>query len=148
MSLDRLTNGERIVLIAGAALLVDLLFFPWHKLGGVAGATLEALGADVTRTAVQDPNAGLGWLALLAALAMVGQIVLSKLTSVELPKPPRPWGQLHFAAGAAVVALLVLKLLSETEALGFGAWLGLLLGGAVAYGGRTIRNEAMGHQAS
>lgn len=147
MSLERLTQGERIVLFAGALLLLDLLFFPWHKLGGVAGATLKSLGADITLTAVEQPNAALGWLAVLAAGAMVAQVVLNKLTKVELPRPPRPWGQLHFLAGVAVAVLLVLKLLSETSALGWGAWLGLALGGVVAYGGHAIRKETLGHPA-
>jgi hypothetical protein len=133
MDLTRLTLGERIVLVAGVLLIIDLLFLPWHS--------VSVLGVHLTRTGVQSPNAGYGVLALLLVIVMVGQIIAAKMTSAKLPDPPVPWSQIHLIAGVAVAVLLVLKLLVETNILGLGSYLGVALGLAVAYGGYTIRQE-------
>lgn len=141
-TVDKLSKGERIVMIAGAILVIDLLFLPWHSLGGALGALIEAGGGDPTRSAIQTPNAGYGILALLLAAVMVLQIALAKFSSAKLPQLPVPWSQVHFIAGVAAAGLLVLKLLVETDSLGFGAWLGVLLGCGLAFGGFTIKNES------
>jgi hypothetical protein len=132
MDISKLSQGERIVLVAGVLLIIDLLFLPWHSidLGG-----LNVPGVDLTRSGVQSPNGGYGVVALLLAIVMVAQIVATKLASASLPSPPVPWSQVHFIAGIAVAALLVLKLVVETESLGVGSYRGILLGLAVAYGG-------------
>jgi hypothetical protein len=133
MDFNKLTQGERIVLIAGVLLIIDLLFLPWHSID---------LGViDVKRTGVQSPNAFYGVIALILTIVMVGQIIASKLAGAKLPDLPVSWGQVHMIAGIAVVALLLLKLVVETDFLGFGAYLGLLLGAAVAFGGFSINKE-------
>ena len=139
MDLSRLSQGERIVLAAGVLLIIDLLFLPWHSidLGGLG----DGLGIDTTRSGVQSPNAFYGIVALILALVMVIQIVVDKLTSAVLPNPPVPWGQVHLIAGIAVAVLLVIKLIAETDFLGFGAYLGVLLGLTVAFGGYSISQE-------
>jgi hypothetical protein len=137
MDLSRLTQGERIVLIAGVLLILDLLFAPWHKID--LGATIP--GVDLTRSGVQSPHSGYGVIALLLTIVMVGQIAAAKLASANLPDPPVPWSQVHFVAGVAVAALLLLKLVVETDFLGFGSYVGVALGLAVAYGGYLIKRE-------
>ena len=87
---------------------------------------------------MQSPNGFYGIVALILTLVMVGQIVLDKLTSVALPDPPVPWAQVHLIAGIAVAVALVIKLIAETEFLGFGAYLGVLLGLTLAYGAYPI----------
>lgn len=134
MDLSKLTMGEKVVAAAGLLLLVDLLFLPWHKLD---------LGiVDVSRSGIESPNAFWGILALLVTIAMVAVVVVTRLTTARLPDLPVPLGQAMFIAGLAVLALLLLKLVIETDLLGFGAWLGLLLGAALAYGGFLMRQEA------
>ena len=134
MDLSKLTTGEKIVLAAGVVLLIDLLFLPWHHID---------LGLfSRSRTAVQSPNAFWGVLALLVTAAMVTVVVVSRFTTAKLPDLPVPWGNVMFFAGATGAGLLLLKLVVETDFLGFGAWLGILLGAAVAYGGFVMRNEA------
>ena len=135
MDFSRLTMGDRIVLGAGTLLILDLLFFPWHNIsvGGIL---------DVNRTGVQSPNGFYGVLALLLVVVMVAQVVVSKLTGAKLPEIPLPWSRVHLIAGVAVLALLLLKLLVETDFLGFGAFLGLILAAALAFGGYTISREA------
>ena len=137
VDLSKLTPGEKIVLIAGAVLLIDLLFLPWHRID------LGILGS-VSRSAVESPKGIFGVLALLLTAAMVAVVVVTRFTAAKLPDLPVPLGQAMFIAGAAVGGLLLVKLVSETDFLGFGAWLGLILGGAVAYGGFLMRKEAEG----
>lgn len=140
MDLSRLSQGERIVLIAGVLLIIDLLFLPWHSID-LGGAAADNVGIDTTRSAVQSPNAFYGVVALLLTLVVVAQIVLDKLTSVALPSLPVPWAQVHLIAGIAVAVMLVIKLIAETEFLGFGAYFGVLAGLAVAFGGYSVGQE-------
>src|SRR5437763_10020286 len=90
MDFNKLSKGERIVLVAGVLLVIDLLFLPWHKIKISA-----LLGVNVSRTGVQSPNSGYAILALLIDLVMITQIVAARFTSAKLPNPPSPWGQVH-----------------------------------------------------
>lgn len=134
MDLKKLTQGERIVLIAGVLLIIDLLFLPWHS--------VETAFGDFTRQAIEDPNGFYGVIALLLTIVMVAQVAAAKLGGVKMPDLPIGWGQIHLIAGVAVLALLVLKLVVETDALGFGCYLGIALAAAVAYGGFSINKES------
>jgi len=145
MDFSKLRRGDQIVLIAGALLVIDLLFLPWHHIS--VPRVLGYGGGSVNRTAVQSPNSFYGVLALLIVLVMVAQVVVSRFTSAKLPDLPVSWGQVHLIAGIAVLALLLLKLLVETTALGFGCYLGILLAAAVAYGGFLIFSETSGSSA-
>lgn len=136
MDFNKLSKGERIVLVSGVLLVIDLLFLPWHRVN-----LGPLIGANVSRTGVQSPNSGYGILALLVALVMIAQIVAARFTSAKLPKPPVPWGQVHLIAGVIVLALLVIKLFAETNYLGFGCFLGIVLAAALAFGGFTISKE-------
>lgn len=139
MDFNKLSKGERIVLIAGVLLIIDLLFLPWHRID--VPSVLGVDVGDVSRTGVQSPNGGYGVLALLVTLIMVGQIIAARFTTAKLPNPPVPWERVHLIAGAVVAGLLLLKLLVEMDFLGIGAWLGVLLGAAIAYGGFMISKE-------
>jgi hypothetical protein len=137
----KLTMGERIVAGAGILLIIDLLFFPWHHVSvSFRGFTV----ATVNRTGLQSPRGYLGILAFIITIAMVAQIVLAKLTSVKLPEISMPWSQAQLIGGFTVLGLLVLKLVLKTDFLGFGAWLGIILAGAVAYGAFMVHREAQG----
>jgi hypothetical protein len=137
--LARLSQGERIVLVAGVLLIADLLLLPWHdiKLGG----GLDGL-VDTTFTAVQEPYAAYGIVAVVLTAVMVVQIVLSRLLSVRLPAPGVPWAAVHLVAGIFVAVVLAIKLARLTDALGYGAYSAVLAGILVAYGGWSIAREA------
>lgn len=133
MDLSRLTKADKIILGAGLLLIIDLLFLPWHNIE--VGSAVLGLEVKVTRSGVESPNAFWGILALLVALVMVAQIIVSRFTSATLPTLPVPWSRVHLIAGVAVLALLLIKLVSETDFLGYGAFIGLACGAALAYGG-------------
>lgn len=132
-----LSPGERTVLIAGLLLIVDLLLLPWHAvdLGGLK------LDIDTTRSGVQAPNGGYGVAAVVLTAAMIVQIALTRLLAVRLPDPPVPWPQIHLILGIFVAVVLVIKLVRETEFLGYGAYSAILAGILVAYGGYRMASE-------
>ena len=139
MKLDRLTQGERIVLVAGVLLIIDLLFVPWHNVD--LGAGLEGL-VDTTFTGVQEPYAAYGVVAVVLTAIMIVQVVWARLLSVRLPQLPVPWSQVHLLLGIFVAVVLVIKLVRLTDSLGYGAYSGVLAGILVAYGGWSIAREA------
>lgn len=132
MDFDKLTAGERIVVIAGGLLLVDLVFLPWYDF------------LRLSRTGIQTPNSFWGVMALVVTAAMVALVLVTRFTSAEVPELPVPRGQAMFLGGVAVVALLFLKVAVQTSDLAIGAWLGLILGGVTAYGGSLVRKESEG----
>jgi hypothetical protein len=135
VDLNKLTLGDKIIGGTGIVLVITLLFFPWHSID------LGPFGS-VTRTAIQSPNGFWGILALLLAVAVVVAALLPKLTEVTLPDLPIPYPDAVFYAAIATLALLVLKLLLETESLGFGAFLAILLAAGMTYGAFQSKSEA------
>ncbi|MCB1031912.1 MAG: hypothetical protein KDA95_11275 [Acidimicrobiales bacterium] len=134
MDLSKLTLSDKIIGGTAIAMVINLLFLPWHK--------VSMFGISETRSGVQSPNSFWGLLALLLALALIAVIIVRKVTDVELPEVPLPWGQLTFFATIAVGALVLIKLISETDFLGFGAYLAVLLGGGMIYGGFLGKDDA------
>lgn len=138
MDLNKLSLGDRIVAAAGILLFIDLLFFPWHRVSVGIGP----FRATVTRSGVESPNAFWGWLALLLTVALVAVVLIRRLTTAKLPDLPVPWNQATFFATIAVEALLLIKLVSETDFLGFGAWVALVLAAAMIYGGFLVFQQS------
>ncbi len=136
--LARLTQGERIVLVAGVLLIADLLLLPWYDID--LGVLDEAL--NTTATGVEQPYAGYGIAAVVLTALMIAQIALAKLLSARMPQPPVPWSQIHLILGIFVAGVLVIKLVRLTDSLGYGAYSGVLAGILVAYGGWSIAREA------
>lgn len=131
--LSRLSRGERFVVVAGGLLLVSMLFFPWHR-----SILMAALYGDPTRTALQTPNVLPGTLAFLITVGMVAQVVMSKSSSQRVnPALVR----LQPVGGMAVFALLAWKLASDASGLSTGAYLGIPLAAALAYGGLVMAKE-------
>ena len=135
--LARLSQGERIVLVAGLLLIADLLFLPWYDID--LGPLDEAV--NTTATGVQEPYAGYGVAAVVLVVIMIAQIALAKLLSVRMPRLPVPWSQIHLILGIFVAVVLVIKLVRLTDSLGYGAYSAILAGILIAYGGYRIASE-------
>lgn len=128
MDLSKLALSDKLVIACGAVLVIDLLALPWHS--------VSAFGVSVSFTAIEERNAFLGLLALLLAAAVTAVTAVRVFKpETELPELPVSWNQAIFFGSAGTAGLLVLKLLLETDFLGFGAYLGILLAGGMAYGG-------------
>lgn len=134
VDLDRLSTGEKTVAGSGIVLVVDLVFLPWQSID---------LGiSTLTRSAVESPNAVLGVLAVVLAVAAVAVTLLGPGESESTrPDEPRRREGAAFLAAAGVLALLLAKLVAETESLGVGAWLGVLLATGMVAGAATLRNR-------
>lgn len=137
MDFGSLTRGEKVIVRAGGLLLVDLLFFPWHRITG-AGLLLGV--SDPTRTAVQTPNSLQGTIAFLVTVGMVAQILMARSSS---SRPNPSLIKLQPVAGMAVLAVLAWKLAIEPTYLSVGAYLGILFAAGVAYGG-VLRGKEVG----
>ncbi len=136
----KLSQGEWLVLVAGPLLIADLVFLSWHD---IDLGNLDRL-VDTTVTGVEEPYAGYGIAAVILTAVMIIQIVLARLLSVRLPEPPVPWSQIQLILGIFVAVVLVIKLVRLTDALGYGAYSGVLAAILVAYGGLRISQEAAG----
>ena len=132
MNLNDLSLGQKIIGAAGILLIIDLLFLPWHSIDTGFG--------EFTRSGIESPNSLWGILALIVAILMVVAVVMSAMAADKLPQLPVPLGRALFIAGVAAFVLLLIKLVVETDFLGFGAWLGLILGAALAYGGFLMKD--------
>ena len=118
MDLSKMRTPDWILGGCALVLIVDLLFFPWHKVDIDLG---PFGGGSYKRTGIQSPNAFWGILALLLAIAILAVVIVRRLTTAKLPDLPISWTDATFYGAIATLALLVLKLIIETDALGFGS---------------------------
>ncbi|MDZ7679587.1 MAG: hypothetical protein U5K29_13685 [Acidimicrobiales bacterium] len=133
VDLNKLTMGDKIVGGTGIVLIIGLLFFPWHSVSaGPFSESFSALSTNNTFWAI---------IALLLTIAVVGVVLAEKLGNVDLPDLPIPWNDAKFYATIAVLALLLLKLITDTDFLGWGAWVNIILAAGMTYGGFLIKQE-------
>lgn len=137
MDLNKLSLGDKIAGGCGIVLIIGLFVLPWHKI------EFSFLGESASEScsAFECTGAFWAWLAFLLTAAIVAVIILDRLTSVELPELPIPLNQATFYATIAIPVLLLLKLVLETDYLGFGAYVNILLAGGMTYGGFLISKE-------
>ena len=125
----RLSRGEQVIGVAAFLLIVDLVFLPWHKVSTVRFG--QAISG--TATGIQFPNSVYGLLALLLAAVMLAQVLFHVLDAT-VPDVGVPWPKIQRIVGPTVLVLLLVKLLVETRYLSIGAFLAVVLGGALAWG--------------
>ena len=133
MDLSKMRTPDWILGGCALVLIIDLLFLPWHKVDFDLGPLLGSSGS-VKRTAVQSPNAFWGILALLLAIAILAVVIIRRLSTAKLPDLPISWSDATFYGAIATLALLLLKLIIETDSLGYGCWLAILLAAGMVYG--------------
>ena len=131
MDLSKMRTPDWILGGCALVLIIDLLFFPWHKVDINLG---PFGGGSYKRTGIQSPNSFWGILALLLAIAILAVVIVRRLTTAKLPDLPISWTDATFYGAIATLALLVLKLIIETSSLGFGSYFGILLAAGMVYG--------------
>ncbi|WP_421121075.1 hypothetical protein ACE2AJ_07350 [Aquihabitans daechungensis] len=129
MDTSRVTLGDKVTAGAGILLLITLLFLPWHQV------------FSFSQTAVEAPGGWWGTLAALLTLLILVGTFLRRVAAIDVAWLPRPIGEVNLAANVLVLALLVLKLALDTDYLGFGAYLALLLAAAMVTGAALGRDE-------
>ncbi len=138
-SFQKMSLGEKIVLIAGPILLIDS-FLPWYKITvdfGLGSVSASASGWEA-------PGAMWSILAVLIGLVMAGQVAVSRFTSIELPSElgnNLTWPKIHLGLGVAAVVFVAIKFLNESSHLSFGFFLGIILVIALAAGGFLMFQE-------
>jgi hypothetical protein len=135
-ALNQLNRGEQVTGAAGILLLIGIFAFPWYHVGvpsvTVAGQTFG--GASYDGNALQGPGSFFSILALIVLIALLAEVAISRFTQVELPKLPIPWTTAELCGAAAVLALLVIKILFHIGNFGWGFYADMVLAVALTYG--------------
>lgn len=129
-----LSTGPKLLLVATPLLFVSL-FFTWQKLEvdfGRAGSAVQLLdGWDLW-----------GLLVGMLALGLTALAVVAYLTDVELSEDV-PWGPLVLGGGIAILALTLLKNVTDADS-AWASYVGVLLAGLVALGAYETWAEDVG----
>jgi hypothetical protein len=145
MDVSRLNRGEQIAGIAGILLLLSMWIFDWFTVDAGSGAFQVSVGGNAW-----EVFGGIDIVIFLAALAGIA-LALTALSSTEVNAPV---ALSAITAGLGILAtLLILYRIIDVpdgdipEGLGVdigrgvGVFIGLILAGAVAYGGWAAMQE-------
>ena len=129
MDFSSMTLSQKIMLPAGVLLALVLLIAPWHNVDTGFGS--------VSFQATESPNGFWGLIALILTIGLVAVGVMKAFGLGSLPEEVngQSMERLLFLLSVVVLAFLLIKLVAETDFLGWGAWVALLLAAAQAYGG-------------
>ena len=137
MDLKELSLGTKLVAGLGILEFLLLLIVPWHS--------VDIFGETYTVKALEGEGDAVAWpafLALILLIAVVAIVLVRALSpQTKLPDLPIGWNQVIFYAAVAIPVLLFLKLILQTDSLSFWAYILILIGAGIAYGGYLISKE-------
>lgn len=117
------------LLLGGSVLFLIDSFLPWNR------ACVEGI---VNVCASANAWHRFGFLAGLLAIAIIVLEVMAIMgTDVSMPK-----GTVALSLAGALLVSVILRILMDNEFISWGAWVGLVLAIAVAYGGWLRYQEA------
>jgi hypothetical protein len=127
VELDRVNRDDWILAALALLLAFDLLFLPW--LDYTVPLAIKGFSISITSTATGSPNGWFGILAVIAALALAGDLAVERLWDRRLPLIGGPRRLARLVLACATGALVVLKLLlfRHDSLYGYGLFVGLLL---------------------
>ncbi len=131
---NALSLGEKIIIFAGAILFIDG-FLPWYSVD---------LGiVTYSQNGWQSPGQIWSILAIFIGLAMAAVVVLKNFTDVDIPDNVSgfTWPKIYLGGGVAALVLVLIKLLNESNSMGFGFYLGIIAAGALAVAGVLMYRE-------
>jgi hypothetical protein len=131
---NALSIGEKIILVAGIVLFIDG-FLPWYSID---------LGiVSVTRNGWESPGAFWSIVAILIGLAMAGVVVAKSFTDVVIPDNVSglTWPRIYLGGGVAALVCVLIKLLNESDYMGFAFYLGIIATAALAVAGFLMFRE-------
>jgi hypothetical protein len=131
MSSDQVSQDELIVGGLAALLIFDLLFLTWSSI--TVGSHAQSI--SLSSTATGSPDGWLGVLGLLAAIALLVDVILTNISpSTQLPALKGSRAATQAALALTATGLLAFKfLLHLGSAGGFGFWVAVLLCGGLVY---------------
>lgn len=132
MNTDDVTREEWIV--AGLALLlaIALLFFPWFHLS----ITIGSFSTSADYSATSTPDGWLGILALIAAVLILADIAVERLSpDTEVPAIRGSRTETRFILAAIAAGLIVLKFLFHVhfDLFGWGFYVTIIVAGVLVY---------------
>lgn len=125
----RLTMGQKGLLIGGGLMFIDL-FLPWQR--------ACAFGFCASASGWGGIGIILG-LVVIALLAWEGMAAAGVNLNLNVST-----ALIGAALGGAVVLFTLLKVIVNSEAMSFGAWIGIVLGLVIAYASWVRFNESKG----
>ncbi|MGI8775777.1 MAG: hypothetical protein ACR2KQ_12400 [Actinomycetota bacterium] len=127
MDLSRLTTSHKIGLAGAVGLLISS-FLPWYS---------------VSVFSISGWNSGfLAWLGILLGLAAGVILALKAFGKQDVRAGGFAPEQLALALGALSLVFIILRLLTQSSAVAFGLFLGLLSAAAIAYGAYKAMTDA------
>lgn len=134
-----LTRPRLIVIVAGVLLIADLILLPWTRYAidvDTQGLGFELPEFSFERTGVQAPFPLLG----VAALVAAGLTVALAVSGVR-GRATAQSEHMQVILGATAFGFLAAKAIAG-DYLSTGAWIGLLLGAALAFGAFLVSQPA------
>jgi hypothetical protein len=129
----RVSTGSKILLITGLLLFIDL-FLPWQRVcidfGGFGGGCASVSGFS-----------GLG---ILVAILLIGLLVWEGMliAGVNVNMGTTSPAMISAIIAGAAALFTIILFLTRLQAIGFGAWIGLILALVLAYGAYVRFNES------
>jgi len=124
MDFSKLSQNQKIA-AGGGILAIISLFVPWYGIGvsGIASFNISAFDAGF-----------LAWFGLVLAIAAAVIVLLKALEVTELKAGNLATEQLALIGAGLGFILVVLRLVTETDFVKWGLFLGLISTAVVAYG--------------
>ncbi|MCB2224445.1 MAG: hypothetical protein KQH83_09790 [Actinobacteria bacterium] len=127
MDFSKLSTGAKIALIAGIVLIIDI-FLPWY---GVAGFSINAFDSGFP-----------AWFGVLLGLAAVVVLALKIFDITDIAVGPFKAEQIALMLAALSTIFLLLRLVTETDFMKFGLFIGIAAAAALTYGSFMAMKEA------
>lgn len=127
MDFSKLSNGEKMALIGGVVLVINL-FLPWY---GTLGFNLNAFDAEF-----------FAWGGSLVAIAGAAVLLLKAMGTREVEAGQFKPEQLATILGGAGTVLIILRWLTETSFVKYGLFVGLAAAAVVTFGAFTAMRDA------
>lgn len=140
--MERVSREDWIVGGIALLLVIDLLFFPWFT----ASITVGGFTVSSSSTGTGSPDGWLGVLAVLAALALIVDLAIERLSpETQVPAVGGSRTMTRFVLACAAALFMALKFLfhihfSGIVSFGWGFYLGVILVAGLVYVAVQARN--------
>jgi hypothetical protein len=141
VNLENVTRDDWIVGGLALLLVIALLFFPWFDISVSVGA----FSASATYSATGSPDGWLGILGMLAALAVVADLAIERLSpQTQIPEIGGSRTSTRFILAAIASAFVALKFLFHIHfsLFGWGFYLCVVIAIALLYFAAAARSAA------